>query len=351
MKKNIDDLNTEIINEYYRELSKAKKMGWGSWRVFWYGARSSALSAVIANKSGLKLMISTDQINDLDEKVKKVSLFADHIVIRHESLIPSGGGGMMADVPLDFSGYGPLMWIESNKNELNELLSIPHFRSVPYEIDPFLNWTLNNGRNLIEKGFVTYAPFLPPEKVELVSNQLKGININNAFNEANLIPNINSAINDRVLKSIWSIPIPYLENVKTETLFKIKNDYKDSLINFQNTIIQGIKDVDKNQGSTDFKKISKEIFNDIIQKGILELDKNITNLKRTTFKRTTGITVDIVLLSLSFYFGGPLLLNSAALSKTIWDLAKIISDEFKDKKTIQEKPMFILSKIKNYKTN
>ena len=59
----------------------------------------------MANLPGVKLTLSVDEPKNLSKLVARASLFADHIAIRHRSLVPSGGGDVMADVPLDFAGY------------------------------------------------------------------------------------------------------------------------------------------------------------------------------------------------------------------------------------------------------
>jgi hypothetical protein len=34
MALNVVDLQTELNDEFFQELAKSKRMGWGSWRVF-----------------------------------------------------------------------------------------------------------------------------------------------------------------------------------------------------------------------------------------------------------------------------------------------------------------------------
>ena len=105
MPLNIIDLQTELNYAFFGELTGSKERGWGSWRVFWYGAHSSALSAVVAGLPGVKLTLSVDETKNLSKLIARASLFADHIAIRHQSSIPSGSDGLMGDVPLDFAGY------------------------------------------------------------------------------------------------------------------------------------------------------------------------------------------------------------------------------------------------------
>lgn len=347
MALNVIDLQTELTYEFFEELSKSKKMGWGSWRVFWYGARSSALSAVVANLPGVKLTLSVDEPKNLSKLIARASLFADHIAIRHQSLIPSGGGGLMGDVPLDFAGYQAPQWVKKNEKRLNELINLPHFRGVPHEIEPFLDWTLKQGRKWIESGLVTYAPFLPPEQVELVSSRLpEGININQTFRDANILPDAISPVNDKVARALWSIPFPYLDGIKPDDLVKVKEDNRESLQNFHASVLQALKHIDKYQGTDEFNKEVQRVYNEIVKAGLAEVDNSISKLKKMAFLRTSGVSVEFAIASLAFYFGVPPFLDAAGFGKAIWDLAEALSEHNKERASITEKPMFILTKLR-----
>jgi hypothetical protein len=346
---NVTDLQTELIYDYYNELENTKKKDLERFRFDWYFVRSAPMAAMLANLPGLKFMISTDSPTNIEKIINKSLLFADHIIIRHHSLLPLD---MRRVVFAGFPHKEPLAWIEKNKNKLDKISVVPHFNSVPEvrDIYKFWEWSRSkSGRQYIENGLVTYAPFLPPEKVELISSRFDGVNVNNGFIEANILPNVSSPINEKVAKALWSIPFPYLNGVNPQDIIKIKEDYKDSFDLFKKHILLAIKDVDKCQNSDKFSKQVKIIYNEIIKSGISEVDKSISKLKKMAYFKTTGVSIEFFLASFGFYIGLPPFIDVAAFGKACWDLAEAITEFHKEKATIKEKPMYVFTKLRELK--
>lgn len=344
MQPNIIDLQSELSFEFLSELARSKNRSWAIWSMFWYGARSSPLAAVVANLPGVKLMVSVDSPRNLSKLVARAFLFADHVVIRHQSLI-RGGSDFIAGAPMDFD-YDVPHWIKKHDDKLDKLLMVPHFKNAPYDIEPFFNWCLNQGRPWIENGLVTYAPFFPLQQLEMASNKEKSINLNYAFTKANVFPQSSGLMNEKAAKAIWSIPFPYLDGIKPETLLKIKEDHKDALDNFHASIINAVKHLDCQQESDELDKEIKLVYNDVVRAGVAEVDKSISSLKRMAFLRSAGVTVEFGIATLGFFLGVPPIIDVAGVSKAVWDLSEAIAEHNNEYATIKDKPMYVLTRLR-----
>ena len=207
------ELHRELTAELVEQYTKAKGIGWRSWPHLYYGSRASAVAVCVANLPGNKLAVSIDKPGGLAEQVRKSLLFAEHVIVRHRSLLPLDARFMvMADVPPNFSGFGRLPFVDRHIAELEKIPLLPHFRSVNEETHEFLNWVVGEGKPWVEHGLVTYAPILPVEDVEIACAE-KGMNLNDALRKARILPLASERLNEKAAAALQLLEIPYLENV------------------------------------------------------------------------------------------------------------------------------------------
>jgi len=343
------ELHRELTADFTKHYGKAKKMGWGSWPIFYYGARAPALAGCIANLPGNKLAIAMDDPTGLTAQIRKSLLFTDHVVIRHKTLLPAGGG-LMADVPLDFSGFDQLPFIERHLSELEKLPLLPHFRGVPAgeEMSKFMNWVVGEGKPWVDQGLVTYAPVLPVEHVEIACAE-KGINLNDALRKSHILPLASEPLNENVAAALQLLDIPYLENVDPEILAKVRTDNKPALENFQSALLKAFDEVESQVGSSAFEREVKIIFQDIVAKGLREVEATLKGAAKMRALKQRTVFVTSCLIGLSFWLGAPSFVVAGALAKPIWDFANALLEHHKEIATARQKPMYIMAEMKRKK--
>jgi len=162
------ELHRELCNEFFYYADQRGRSYLDSLLLQYWSARGPVLVGASANLAGTKFLITLDDPRTVGDQVKKALMLADHVIIRHDRLLPVQGLVIDA-IPDDFAGFSPLKWIEKHRDQLPDSTSLPHFRSPPprEEIGGFIEWLCTEGRPWFESGAVTYAPVLLPGEVEM----------------------------------------------------------------------------------------------------------------------------------------------------------------------------------------
>ncbi|HEY6252788.1 MAG TPA: hypothetical protein VI685_22755 [Candidatus Angelobacter sp.] len=340
------ELHRELTAEFTEQYVKSKEAGWRSWPHLYYSARAPAVAACVANLPGSKLALATDEPAGLTEQIRKFLLFTDHVIIRHKSLLPLQARFMlMGDVPLDFAGFHQLPFIERNLSELNKISVLPHFSSVTEEIPKFLDWVIEEGKPWVEHGLVTYAPVLPVEDVEIACAE-KGMNLNDALRKAHILPLASERLNEKTAAALQLLEIPYLANVDPETLLKVRRDNRPALDNFRSTLLRAFDEVDNQVGSVAFEREVKIIFQDIVAKGLREVETGLKEAAKMRALKQRTVFATTCLIGLSFWSGAPSFVVAGSLAKPIWDFASALLAHHEELANIRQKPMYILAAMK-----
>lgn len=153
---------------------------------------------------------------------------------------------------------------------------------------------LKNNRELIESGYSIYVPNIVVDLRE--DNNLFG-DINKIFSPSkdvfeDLLKGKSSSscqmsrkfIEDKYLRIIAEIEIPYIDNCSNDVLIKIIEDYTKEFSNFRLYIKEKFLELDEENGSNTFDRDIKRIGLDM-QKGVNALNSDIRKINRHLFIR------------------------------------------------------------------
>lgn len=334
------ELRKELIGEFYFYLDSRGHNGMKHLLDEYYTARGCYYAAFASDSEGTKIVISTDTTKGLTEQVRKLSLFADHIIIRHKTLVPRY---MEEEL---FSGF------ESDENSRcseqfsplkTDVLdaSMPYFCScpVPNKLTEFISWLDGEGREWVKNGLVTYVPVMFPEDFDFVCFD-EEININSLFRESGLLPNASNRLNTSSANAVKEIEFPYIANITPDAVNKLKIDHQDLLINFQNTLLNSFSNIE----STNLENFEREIdyiYHNVIEEGIQDIQIKIKKAKRIQGSQTKSAVLTTGFIGLAFYFGAPPAAVVAALAKPVYDIYQSRINRFEAMEDIKNKPMYM----------
>ena len=346
------ELHRELSQEFYFYLDKRGKAYVDS--LMYYPARGGALAACALNLPGTKLLLTAQSPQTLTEQVRRALLFADHVIIRHRSLVPISGL-ILGSVPADFSGYGPLKWVERHSEELGNTKAFPFFRNPPPpdQTEPFIDWLGGEGREWFQQGLITYAPFIPSEDVEIglhttgIDHLLPpGLTYSELLQEGRILPNPARRLNQRAALALQSFPFPYLEGVDARTLVAVKREYGLEIARFQLSLFQELDKIRSQAGTSDFERDLDRVFEDLIAPGVSDVEQSLRAVQRTATIRRANVALTTCLIGLSFWLGAPAYVAAAALAKPVWDFVQSLVDETRERSDIANRPMYVVAKIR-----
>ena len=196
-----------------------------------------------------KYLVTVDDVATLSESVTKAFMFADHVVIRHETFQPVPIVNLAA-IPYDFK---PTEWIQRHRGSLTSALDIPHFRAPddPGKVMGVVKWLGTQGRSWLEAGHVTYVPNLLPAEVD-VALLSEGINLNRAFRGAQMLPTASHAINPKVAAALAQLRVPYLNSDNPEAIVHLKEEEPEAFQRFQTYIVRLLDVISADPTSPEF---------------------------------------------------------------------------------------------------
>ena len=319
---------------------------WATFPQYYFETRSGLISTCLANLPGNKIAIGYDLPDqNLLTQIRKSLLFSDHVIIRHKSIL--GQPQHFVDLTASFLKQEEIPNLRNLIKELETQPQLPYFGGSQVPIDEahkFLKWLNNEGKGWLTNGLITYAPILPSEHLEIACST-QGLNLNQFFRQAKVLPQASERINTKIAKAIQLIEIPYLENIEPELLIKIKNDNSIELQNFQACLLDAFDQIEKQDDDDNFKREVNIIFQDIVQPGINEVNKKIKQAKEMRSLKIAGVFAETSVIGFSFWIGAPAWAAVAAISKPIWDFANVLINHHKNLVSLKEQPMYILSKF------
>lgn len=344
MRVDFERLKREITLEFLEHYSEAKRIGWGSWPLMYFGPRSAALALTMAHLPGHKVVLSADTPAGLEEQVRKALIFTDHVFVRHEHLLPQVGGALIGDAPLAF-----LPANEYLRESVPELQKLPF---PPFPLQPgapvdnearlLMDWFIEAGRPWAEHGFVTYAPFLPPEQVE-VAAATKGVSLADEQRGAGLLPFTSLTVNRKAAAALVEIDIPYLSGVDAETFARVKRDNQDALARFRAGLSKAFSDIESSVSTDEFRRRAEEIVRDNLLAGTEELSRAFAEAAKMRSLKQRSVLVTTALLGLSFWLGAPAFVVAIALGKPIWDFTSAMIDHRKDAGQLRKNDLYLLT--------
>jgi len=345
MSVDFERLKREITLEFLEHYAEAKRIGWGSWPLFYFGPRSAALALTIAHLPGHKVVLSADSPKGLDDQIRKALIFTDHIFIRHKHFLPqTGGGGIFGDKPLAF-----LPPNEYLKKVISELSSLP-FPPFPFEqgapVDnearEIMDWFITGGRSWAEHGFISYAPFLPPEQAEAAASA-EGVALSVGHREAGVLPFTKLSVNPKVAAAIVDIEIPYLSGIDAKTFSRIKLDYGDTLARFRMALTKAFSVIEAEHNTDEFSRHATEIVRDNLLAGTEDLTRSFTEAAKMRALKQRSVLLTTGILGLSFWLGAPAFVVAGLLGKPILDFTSAMIENRKEISQLRRNDLYILT--------
>jgi len=344
MQVDFERLKREITLEFLEHYAEAKRIGWGSWPLMYFGPRSAALALTMAHLPGHKVVLSADEPAGLEDQIRKALIFTDHVFVRHEHLLPQVGGGLIGDAPLAF--LPPNEYLRQALPELQKL-PFPPFPLQPgapvdEEARLLMDWFIEPGRPWAEHGFVSYAPFLPPEQVE-VAAATKGVSLAGEQQEGGLLPFTKLTVNPKAAAALVQIDVPYLSEVDAATFARVKQDNQDAFAHFRSGLTKAFSDIEINIGTKDFARRADEIVRDNLLVGTDELSRSFADAAKMRALKQRSVLLTTTLLGLSFWLGAPAFVVAAALGKPVWDFTSAMIDHRKEVAHLRKNELYLLT--------
>lgn len=339
------ELHGELSREFFHYADQKGRSWLDAIMLMYWRARGSILVGAAANQPGSKFLITTDDASALPEMVRKGLMLADHVIIRHNHHLPITGLILDA-IPDDFAGLGPLAWIERNRDRLPDSATLPHYRSAPppEALKPFTDWLCTDGRPWFEKGLVTYVPVLLPAEVE-AAMLMEGVNMGSLFAGANVLPQEHRLIDARAASALADLQIPFVQSLSASLLHEFRNEEHEALERFRTHLLTLLTRVKAETGSPEFSKD--------IENAALDLEEEVRIVKELLSRHATTrpwrrLQTEVLTLSalVCFYVGVPVA-GVTALTAAAIDMAKSIKENFEERFSIKQNPVYFLARLGN----
>ncbi len=337
------ELHGELAREFLHYADQKGRSWLDAVMLMYWRARGAVLVATAANLPGSKFLITTDDASTLPQMVRKGLMVADHVIIRHNHHMPITGLILDA-MPADFAGFGPLDWIEQNRDRLPSSATLPHYRSAPPKeaIKPFTDWLCTDGRPWFEKGLVTYAPVLLPAEVE-AALLAEGVNMGSLFASANVLPQQHRLIDSRIASALADLRVPFVDSVSAALLHEFKNEERDAMERFRIHLLALLTRVKAETTSPQFSKD--------VERASLELEDEVRNVQGLLSRHAATrpwrrLQTEVLTLSaLVFFYVGVPAVGLTALTAAAIDMAKSIKEKLEEELSIKHNPVYFLTRL------
>jgi hypothetical protein len=334
---------------------------------FWYRANSEALSAALTKDDGLKLIINVQSFESFELLSKKLFLIADTLILRDTRQwtreetdfrtipIPQDyQPGYYADVIDDLKLlrpsplthlYRPNLYLTSTTKKLNNGYLATYagwdYNSIPTQ---FVDWISGSGRPYLETGRIVYAPFIPTLEMELEFLR-NGVSVPQSFNASPCFHQKYDWLNDRSFNALFSLSLPFLDNIDIETIAKVKEDNYDEFRTFSRTILDSVANVKSAIYTEEFTKEVRQIQRNQIDAGLNDINKTMGRVSKMKTLRDMGVLAGLIGLNAAIMLGapGPAIVSGLAASGVAL-VAKKIAD-MKERNELKDKSPYFLWKL------
>jgi len=340
------ELKKDIYDEFFYWLDKKGENYLFAVSDFFYRARGGLLAGVAANLEGSKILISVDSVSELDDKIRKLSLAYDYIIVRHRTERPPVGW-VMDIVPIDYFGNEfrePSYW-HKYKDKLIKGKPLFHSQVAPHRdtIKDYFNWFIGPGREWLQNGNVIYVPNLPSEQVE---QELfaEGMSLSSHYFDTNIFP-ANDARYIASSEIMCNLNLPTLTGCTADWITKFREDNSDKLQVFNNYLDNYLKHSRNfEQEGQNFGKNIKDI-SEKISDEIVELNENIKKQKNKLTSKETDLAFDIIPIVVSAFTGLPpwaVAVSSIPLARQV---IKNMVETLKKNKEFENSPLYVMTKF------
>lgn len=336
---------------------------------FWYRANAPALSAALTAQPGLKLIVDTPNIRTLERMSQKLLLLADTVVLRGLSqglpsdptllepqhLTPTSDykPGYIEDViaqlkqlrpsPLTLQGPTPY-WSSTSKilkNGLHAAYAIDMSGGTPQEI---VQWVAGSGRQLLESGWLTYAPFIPSLEMEREFIRNK-VDLSAYFNTSPCFHHSTDWLTKQQLDVLFSLRFPCLDGLDIDTLAQVKHDYHDEFESFSRMMLNSLDTVKAAVDTEQFASEVRNVQRNMIDAGVSDVERTFKKISALSSLRKKGMTIGLIGLSASACFGAPELFLVSGLAAAGVKMVADKIDELKELNQLKDFKHYFLWKI------
>lgn len=331
-----------------------------------FNVRRREASTAISSFDGYKLIFSPAEDENITEVVKRGLLFADLIILNHSAIETESTFCLFlvpAWFPKDEYDYSPLQGKQIPPHLVlggratlaagsQGKLADGSWDGVPatgnYVLLPenIARWCVNEGKELILSGQVTYCPLVPPASWEQYLFA-QGVNFQSFYQTYRLLPQTQSYLDDNVARAIQRIDLPMMANIDLKTLQKIKEDERESFTKFRTHMVQAINSMNLATSSESFDR-QMSIMNESIMAGIEEVRRVHRKIKKMKFVELHKIMFIALPTIMSAFVSNPgvkLLGPTISISQAVIEYLNHLGENIRSNSELQNNPMYLLWKI------
>lgn len=361
-----------IQRDLFDFASQGEPDDFGALMNFWYRANAPALSAALTARPGLKLIVDVPSIVALEQMSKKLFLIADTIVLRglsnegpslsfvQEQLVPISGytPGYVEDVietlqhlqPSPLTLMGPTPFWSSTKKKLRDgteaAYAVQMQRGTPTELS---DWLPKRGRQLLESGRLSYAPFIPSLKMEQ-EFMARGIDLSAYFHTSPCFHHNMDWLVKQQLDALFALHVPCLDGLSLDLLGKVKDDHRGEFEAFSRVLMSALDSVKGAFGTSSFAAEVRHIQRNLIDAGVSDVDRTFKKLTSMSSLRKKGMLIGLVGLDVAACFGAPELVLATGLAaagvKMVADKIDLLKEQ-NDIRTLKNYFLWRVSKESN----
>lgn len=353
-------LLSRIQRDLFDFTSQEDPADFGPLMNFWYRANTPALSAALTAQPGLKLIVDTPSVLALEQVSKKLFLLADTIVLRGlspepprdleileaEYLTPTANykPGYIDEViplleklrpsPLTLMGPTPY-WTSTSKtlrNGLHAAYAMDMHRGTPREI---VRWISGPGRELLESGLISYAPFIPSLEMEHEFIRHR-VDISAYFDTSPCFHHSADWLTKQQLDVLFSLQLPYLGGLDLNTLAQVKQDYQGEFQAFSRVMFDSINTVKAAIDTDQFAAEVRNVQRNFIDAGVSDVEKTFKKISALASLRKKGMAVGLLGLNAAAYLGAPELFLVSGLAASGMKMVADKIDELKEQNQLKE---------------
>jgi len=347
MENSIVDINNAFLNwSLNNGVLKKERFN------FWFSHNSWDIAANLKCYDGTKIILNGSSFNSIVKNIKKVLLFSDLIVLRDHRNAYNPFGAFV-DLP---NNYTEILQIKQPedvgsvvvssefsggnyegsvyKSDKGEMRIIAFGRPAIGFHDEIYEWfQTNEAKCLLQSGSILFAPFLPSMDRELKLNN-DGYYIDKIY-DASIFDLQEYYTGHKLFK----VEIPFIENITTENLIKVKEDHQHEWKKFMLFIKKTVNTISNN----DELILAQEEINIELE----ELKRKIGKITKMRVLRGAAISTASISLSIATYLGLKdfgVALSAGGLGGALWNEFAARQNE---NESINDKPLSFLFKLKN----
>ena len=209
--------------------------------------------------------------------------------------------------------------------------------------DTIYEWLLKDGRSLLIDGNFVFTPFI--RKTPNDENLDEGLHKSRLLNSSLITTHDDIKISKGELNILSELEIPYLENIPMELLIKAKNDYGESLSEFQREVNKKIEELIETNDPEIIKKDMKHLKRDLFEEEFNIVNKLCNKLLRKKVFSSLGAVLTTTSVTIAGVLGlglpGIILAGTCGLTTSL----KQLFETYELNKEMKSNPMYWVWKL------